>query len=68
MFLILGLILCLISALIPNDAISAIFGVLACTLFWCIRELKEQEERVKRGWFPENPNRKNYKKELDNNA
>ncbi|MBQ5683504.1 MAG: DUF4491 family protein, partial [Peptococcaceae bacterium] len=26
--------------------------------FWSIGELKEQRERVEKGWFPKNPNRK----------
>ena len=26
--------------------------------FWTIKELFEQEERVKKGWFPKNPRRK----------
>ena len=41
-----------------NDIVSGIFGVLSFVLLWCIRELHEQEERVRKGWFPRNPNRK----------
>jgi hypothetical protein len=32
-------------------------GILGCTFLWSIQELYEQEERVKKGWFPENSNR-----------
>jgi len=34
-----------------------LLGVLGCTFLWSIQELYEQEERVRKGWFPENPNR-----------
>jgi len=33
-------------------------GVIGCSCFWSIKELYEQRERVKKGWFPDNPNRK----------
>ena len=33
----------------------AVFGI---TCIWSIKELFEQEERVKKGWFPENPKKK----------
>lgn len=36
---------------------SVFLGVLGCTFLWSIQELYEQEERVKKGWFPENSNR-----------
>ena len=29
-------------------------GVLIAAFLWSIRELFEQEERVKKGWWPEN--------------
>ena len=32
----------------------------ACSCFWSIKELFEQRDRVKKGWFPENPNRKDW--------
>jgi hypothetical protein len=31
---------------------AASLGVLGCTFLWSIRELKEQKERVEKGWFP----------------
>ena len=30
-------------------------GVLIAAFLWSIRELFEQEESVKKGWWPENP-------------
>ena len=57
-FLVLGLISCVVSLLATNEAVSSVAGILGAILLWCIRELKEQEKRVKKGWFPENPSRK----------
>lgn len=37
---------------------SAVLGVLGCSCLWSIRELHQQAERVRKGWFPENPNRR----------
>ncbi|HIT47433.1 MAG TPA: DUF4491 family protein, partial [Candidatus Cryptobacteroides merdipullorum] len=37
---------------------STIAGVAAFSAFWSIVELFEQEKRVRKGWFPENPARK----------
>ncbi|MDH6341621.1 hypothetical protein M2480_000922 [Parabacteroides sp. PFB2-12] len=36
---------------------SAICGVFAFSSFWSIKELFEQEERIRKGWFPRNPKR-----------
>ena len=57
-FLIVGIVFLLISVLIADKTISAIVGVLGFTSLWSIHELIEQEERVNKGWFPKNPNRK----------
>ena len=37
---------------------SSILGVTAFSCFWSIGEVKEQQERVRKGWFPRNPSRK----------
>lgn len=57
-FLIIGAVCLLISIFINDRIISAIIGVLGFSSIWSIHELIEQEERVKKGWFPENPDRK----------
>ncbi|MFR2876643.1 DUF4491 family protein [Mediterraneibacter faecis] len=31
---------------------SVSLGVLGVSCFWSIKELKEQEKRVAKGWFP----------------
>lgn len=56
-FLVSGLGCCVWSALTESDELSGVLGVLGCILLWCIRELKEQERRVAKGWFPRNPER-----------
>ncbi|WP_294186801.1 DUF4491 family protein [uncultured Clostridium sp.] len=56
-FLIGGLIFCVLSLFVHQVILSATLAVVGFTMLWCIGELKEQTERVKKGWFPENPNR-----------
>ncbi|MEE1021951.1 MAG: DUF4491 family protein [Muribaculaceae bacterium] len=36
---------------------SALLGVAAFSCFWSIKEVDEQVERVRKGWFPANPKR-----------
>ena len=60
-FLVIGIVLSVISLFINDLVWSTVVGVLAFCAFWSIVELFEQEERVRKGWFPENPNRKKKK-------
>lgn len=53
-FLILGLITCVASIFIEGLYLKALLGILGFSELWSIRELFEQNERVKKGWFPEN--------------
>lgn len=57
-FLVGGLVCCAASLRIPQIIPSAVLAVLGFTMLWSIGELKHQEERVRKGWFPQNPNRK----------
>lgn len=57
-FALAGVIFSIISLLIENLVVSSVIGVLAFCCFWTILELFEQEERVKKGWFPANPKKK----------
>ena len=57
-FLLLGLLGVAASLFIQSIMISALCGVFALYSFWTIKELFEQEERVRKGWFPKNPNKK----------
>lgn len=59
-FLVLGLIFLGISLLVTNPLGASLLGVLGCSCLWSIGELKEQEDRVKKGWFPRNEKRKDY--------
>ncbi len=47
-----------LSLFIDSQIWATITGVTAFSCFWSIQELIEQEKRVKRGWFPANPKRK----------
>ena len=57
-FLIVGLICVVVSLFVDNNLLSCIIAVFGFSALWGIGELKEQEERVAKGWFPANPNKK----------
>ncbi len=55
-------ILASIAALMLNSIFwSAIAAVVAFSSFWGIKEVYEQQERVRKGWFPTNPKRTSQK-------
>ncbi len=56
-FLLLGIGMCVLSVLITDSTLSILAGVVAFSSFWTIKEIFEQEERVRKGWFPANPRR-----------
>ncbi len=55
-----GIILSVISLTIKNIVTSTIAGAAAFSCFWGILEMFQQEKRVLKGWFPENPKRHGY--------
>ena len=57
-FLLAGLLLIGLSIYIENITFSSVIGITGFSSLWSILELFEQEERVKKGWFPSNPNKK----------
>ncbi len=57
-FLILGILGIAGSIIVSDIILSTLLGVFAFSSFWTIKEVFEQEERVKKGWFPKNPSRK----------
>ena len=57
-FLLLGIGGIAFSLCTTDIVVSALAGVFAFSSFWTIRELFEQEQRVRKGWFPANPKRK----------
>lgn len=57
-FLMTGILGVIGSLLVESSLFSILLGVFAFSSFWSIKELFEQRERVRRGWFPKNPKRK----------
>ncbi len=57
-FLMLGLAMCAVAVAVDDIFLSTLSGVIAFSSFWTIKEVFEQRERVKKGWFPMNPRRK----------
>ena len=58
MFLVLGIAAAALSVCVEGLVLSILFGVVAFSSFWSILEVFQQRERVRKGWFPENPRRK----------
>lgn len=56
-FLALGVVGVVGSLCVDNVIGSSLLGVFAFSSFWTIKEIFEQEERVRKGWFPKNPKR-----------
>ncbi|MDP4208695.1 MAG: DUF4491 family protein [Bacteroidota bacterium] len=56
-FLLIGLGSIGASLFLGKTIVSAILGINGFTFLWGIGEIIEQEERVKKGWFPRNPKR-----------
>ena len=57
-FLLAGIAFIVASLMVSDDMLSPILGVVGCSCLWSILEIFEQKERVKKGWFPMNPKRK----------
>jgi MFS-type transporter involved in bile tolerance (Atg22 family) len=57
-FLIIGILGLASSLVVPSFVLSSVLSILGFTYLWGIGEIIEQEERVKKGWFPENPKRR----------
>lgn len=56
--LILGVLICIVSAFMPNFTASALVGIFGGSVIWGATELPGQEERVQQGLFPANPKRR----------
>lgn len=63
LFLIAGLALITSSLFVANIYLSVVLGLLGFSSLWSIGELREQAERVRKGWFPQNPHRADKKKD-----
>lgn len=57
-FLVLGIVFCWLSWFADDVLWSSVCGVVAFSSFWTIKEIFDQRERVRKGWFPANPRRK----------
>lgn len=57
-FLVAGLVFLAAAVCASGTFVSSVLGVTAFSCFWSIKEVVEQRERVRKGWFPENPRRK----------
>ena len=57
LFLVVGAVVLILSVFLESTLWSAILGVFGFSSLWSIREIFEQAERVRKGWFPENPAR-----------
>ena len=60
-FAVVGAVFIGLSLMTPSVLLSTVLGVLGASSLWSIKELYEQENRVKTGWFPANPRRKDKK-------
>ena len=59
-FLVIALISLCLSLFLESYIASTIAGAVAFSSFWSIHEVFKQEQRVLKGWFPENPERHAY--------
>lgn len=57
-FALAGIGFCVAALFVDSTVVSSILGVTGFSCFWSVLELFEQEKRVKKGWFPANPNKK----------
>lgn len=60
-FAVVGVFFLVTSLFVENIIAASVLGVVGCSSLWSILEIFEQRERVRKGWFPNNPNRKDYK-------
>lgn len=54
-FLIVGIVFLALSLYVDNCIFTASLGVIGFSCLWSIKEIFEQEERVKKGWYPKKP-------------
>ena len=57
LFLLSGIFFLIVSFFMDIWQFSCVLGLIGFSCLWSIHELFEQERRVKKGWFPRNPNR-----------
>lgn len=57
LFLAAGLAFLGASLTVEGDTVSCLLGFAACSFLWSVKEVRDQERRVAKGWFPRNPRR-----------
>ena len=58
----IGGVACTVATILSTSVFwSAILGVTACSCFWSILEVREQRERVRKGWYPKRTRRETFK-------
>lgn len=57
-FLLAGIISLVGAFLVSDIFLSTVLGVTGFSCFWSLGEVREQQERVRKGWFPRNPRRR----------
>lgn len=57
-FLFVGLAAAAASLFVADSYVSIFLGIFSFSSFWSIGEVFKQRERVRKGWFPKNPKRK----------
>ncbi|MGP1515363.1 MAG: DUF4491 family protein [Bacteroidales bacterium] len=57
-FLLVGVISIALALFISEIVLSSLLGIVGASSLWSIKELFQQRDRVKKGWFPMNPKRK----------
>lgn len=67
-WLVVGLLVSAASLFVPSQTVSTILGGFAFSCFWGILEMFQQEQRVVKGWFPENPKHHDYYEALREKA
>ena len=60
MFCLAGVVAIVGSVMVESVMWSALLGVTGFSCFWSILEVFQQQERVRKGWFPRNPKRRYY--------
>ena len=54
-FLVVGIVFLALSLYVDNSIFTASLVVIGFSCLWSIKEIFEQEERVKKGWYPKKP-------------
>lgn len=63
-FALVGIILMTVSLLNENSIVRACTSMAGITSLWGIKELYQQEERVRKGWFPDGRKRKQIERSI----